>query len=398
MQLSRYVNLINHRDSNVFTHWVQANCLLFSLPTSHVEIEPTKFDTFYPRLKKGIVNNWKAQSIFNKLDKKASNKIYLHNQKHEILNGQKCLIIGGGPCGLRTAIELQLLGADHVLIVEKRDRISRNNVIHLWPFVIHDLKELAGKKINAKFCSGSIDHVSIRQLQMMLLKVALILGCDFVDNVAFEAICPLSIQQTIKNNEQCCCSSHHFEQQHSIDGQQQIGAYAHFKYNSASNYPTITEKLETYAFNILIGADGRRNLLNDYFVRKEFRGKLAIAITVNFINNHTLVEAQVPEISGISFIYYQQLFKSLKEQTNIDLENICYYKDDTHYLVMTAKKSSLLARGVLIEDFQDTRALLSPENINKTELLNYAKDAARWTTGLDNLKFALNHYGKCVAR
>lgn len=60
---------------------------------------------------------------------------------------------------------------------------------------------------------------------------------------------------------------------------------------------------------------------------------------------------------------------------------------------MTAKKSSLLARGVIIEDFQDTRTLLSPENINQTELLNYAKDAAKWTTGLDNLKFALNHYG-----
>lgn len=60
---------------------------------------------------------------------------------------------------------------------------------------------------------------------------------------------------------------------------------------------------------------------------------------------------------------------------------------------MTAKKASLLNRGVLKEDFQDTRALLSPDNINQKELLNYAKDAACWTTSLDNLKFALNHYG-----
>lgn len=44
---------------------------------------------------------------------------------------------------------------------------------------------------------------------------------------------------------------------------------------------------------------------------------------------------------------------------------------------MTAKKASLLTRGVLIEDFQDARALLSPENINQTELLNYAKDAGK---------------------
>lgn len=31
----------------------------------------------------------------------------------------------------------------------------------------------------------------------------------------------------------------------------------------------------------------------------------------------------------------------------IDLENIVYYKDDTHYFVMTAKKQSLLDKGVI---------------------------------------------------
>lgn len=31
----------------------------------------------------------------------------------------------------------------------------------------------------------------------------------------------------------------------------------------------------------------------------------------------------------------------------IDLENIVYYKDDTHYFVMTAKKQCLLRLGVL---------------------------------------------------
>lgn len=32
----------------------------------------------------------------------------------------------------------------------------------------------------------------------------------------------------------------------------------------------------------------------------------------------------------------------------IDLENIVYYKDDTHYFVMTAKKQSLLEKGVIL--------------------------------------------------
>lgn len=69
------------------------------------------------------------------------------------------LIIGAGPCGLRAAIEAQLLGAK-VVVLEKRDRFSRNNVLHLWPFVIHDLRNLGAKKFFGKFCAGSIDHIS----------------------------------------------------------------------------------------------------------------------------------------------------------------------------------------------------------------------------------------------
>lgn len=41
-----------------------------------------------------------------------------------------------------------------------------------------------------------------------------------------------------------------------------------------------------------MAADGKRNTLQG-FKRKEFRGKLAIAITANFINKHTKEEAAV---------------------------------------------------------------------------------------------------------
>lgn len=37
----------------------------------------------------------------------------------------------------------------------------------------------------------------------------------------------------------------------------------------------------------------------------------------------------------------------LPSPPGIDLENIVYYKDDTHYFVMTAKKQCLLRLGVL---------------------------------------------------
>ena len=85
------------------------------------------------------------------------------------------------------------------------------------------------------------------------------------------------------------------------------------------------------------------------FKRKEFRGKLAIAITANFKNKRTTAEAVVEEISGVAFVYKQDFFNNLYEELGIALENIVYYKDETHYFVMTTKKHSLLDRGVLKE-------------------------------------------------
>lgn len=178
--------LVSHRRSHSFPSPLLTRKRL----TSHSgtwypkDLKPGSFSEFYPAFKKGLAGshkqtkNWKAQSIFAKIDRKASNRIYhqstgssssgtrsgqhppLQTQvsqsgsHNNILEEHSCLVVGGGPCGLRTAIELQLLGAPHVLVIEKRDRYSRNNVLHLWPFVITDLKQMAGKKFYGKFCAG----------------------------------------------------------------------------------------------------------------------------------------------------------------------------------------------------------------------------------------------------
>ena len=67
--------------------------------------------------------------------------------------------MGAGPVGLRLAIECALLGA-RCLVVEKRDRFSRHNVLHLWPYVITDLKNLGAKVFYGKFATGQIEHIS----------------------------------------------------------------------------------------------------------------------------------------------------------------------------------------------------------------------------------------------
>ena len=76
-----------------------------------------------------------------------------------------------------------------------------------------------------------------------------------------------------------------------------------------------------------------------------------------------------PEKSGVASIYKQHFFAQLRNATGIDLENIVYYKDDTHYFVMTARTKSLLSRGVLKSTCsEDPRQLLDRSNIDPVAL------------------------------
>uniref|UniRef100_A0A3Q2FVS4 F-actin monooxygenase n=1 Tax=Cyprinodon variegatus TaxID=28743 RepID=A0A3Q2FVS4_CYPVA len=354
-----------NRSHVLFDNFVQATTCKGTLKAfqefcEHLEVKPTEHRIFYHKLKSKL-NYWKAKALWAKLDKRAGQKEY---KKGRACANTKCLIIGAGPCGLRTAIELAFLGA-RVVLLEKRDAFSRNNVLHLWPFTIHDLRGLGAKKFYGKFCAGAIDHISIRQLQLMLLKMALLLGIEIHVNVEFKGLIePPEDQET-----------------------ERIGwrAEVHPK----------THPVNELEFDVIIGADGRRNTLPG-FRRKEFRGKLAIAITANFINRNTTAEAKVEEISGVAFIFNQKFFQDLREATGIDLENIVYYKDDTHYFVMTAKKQSLLEKGVILHDYADTELLLSRANVDQAALLSYAREAADFSTNhqLPTLDFAINHYGQ----
>lgn len=326
-----------------------------------LDLDPGEYSNFYQRLK-SCLNYWKAKALWAKLDKRASHPDYLQGQA---CANTKCLVVGAGPCGLRVAIEFAFLGAK-VIIVEKRDIFSRNNVLHLWPFTIHDLRALGAKKFYGKFCTGTLDHASIRQLQLILLKIALILGVEVHVNVEFQGF---------------------IEPSKHPDGGAGKGWRAALKPE--------THQVSQFQFDVLISAGGGR-YVPEGFKKKELRGRLAIGITANFINRHTAAEAKVEEISGVARIYNQKFFRNLYNKTGIDLENIVYYKDDTHYFIMTAKKDSLLKKGVILQDHQDIEQLLSDANTNHEALLQYAHEAAAFSTHyqLPDMVFALNHRNK----
>ena len=151
----------------------------------------------------------------------------------------------------------------------------------------------------------------IRTLQSVLLKVSLLVGVKIYFQVEFVKILEPS------------------------DGRGWHGEFL-----------PMNHEINQKDFTVLVGAEGKTSRIPG-FDRKELRAKLALAITANFVNKHTAEEAAIQEISGVAFIFNQKFFKDLREDTGINLENLVYYKDDTHYFIMTAKKDSLLDKGVL---------------------------------------------------
>ena len=85
------------------------------------------------------------------------------------------------------ALEMQLLGAKTTLI-EARDKFDRNNVIKLWSFVMEDLKALGAKKLYPCLGNGSVNHISIKMLQITLAKLALIMGTNIYIRESFKRL------------------------------------------------------------------------------------------------------------------------------------------------------------------------------------------------------------------
>jgi len=119
-----------------------------------ISVNPDRYEGFYENFKASF-SNWKAKSLFQLYDGRARQAEYCNQRA---CAEKRVLVIGAGPVGLRAAIEATFLGAK-VDLVEKRTAFNRNNALHLWPFLISDLKVLGAKKFYGRFCSSTIDHI-----------------------------------------------------------------------------------------------------------------------------------------------------------------------------------------------------------------------------------------------
>ena len=325
----------------------------FSKVLEKLKIEPDAFPDFFPKLKRVLQPclSYIHTSIWDVLENKSKSKVY----GNCIATKHCVLVVGAGPCGLRTAIETQFLGAKTIL-VESRQDFTRNNVLKLWKFLIEDLKSLGMKNFFPQFCNGDINHISIKKLQLVLAKICLMLGIKIITPVRFKDI---SYPTASKKGWR-------------------------------ATFAPDTKELNEYMFDMLIIASGKKMPI-DQFNRQSLNAKLAIAVTGNFVNHGTKEEQEVKEISGLSKQYNLDFFNSIKKDKGISLENIVYYKGDTHYFVMTATRESLLDQGVLKSNAGGDRMLLfDPKNIDKKNLYKYVIEAAEYSTNYLSKKLSVN--------
>lgn len=223
--------------------------------------------------------------------------------------------------------------------------------------MVDDLRSLHIKYFYPSFCSGAVEHVNIADLQMALLKVALLLGVEVHCDTAIRAIRTDSLRGTV------------------VELTRPIAA------------------VEQRRYDVLLAADGEHsNVLNILqFKKKFFHGGRSIGITCNFENRKTPADSSAEELA-IASQYHQDCFRKLQERHGIELENITYYRDATHYFVMTATKQSLLQRGVIISDTAGD--IVGADNIDTEALVAFVYDVANYFDRGFELKLLESKPGK----
>jgi len=272
---------------------------------------------------------WRARSVWSLLEARARRPEYADAP----LKHRHVVVVGAGPCGMRAALELALLGSE-VLVVEKRSAalaFGRINRLHLWEWCKQDLLAWGAKVFDPPggTFGGDNDfcHIGIGDLQLLLLKSALLLGVRL--RFGWEA---KSVEQQVLLSR------------------------------CGLRVPCDALLLASGASSPLCHQLGLKS------VGVELRGKgSAIGVVANFVNARDSSQMALRQFSWARQ-FNQPLFAKLRKATGADLENIVYYKGPSHhYIVFTPTKRCLFEKGVIL-DSNVSSGLLHESNVDVVTL------------------------------
>lgn len=283
------------------------------------------------------INGRSAGRVWDLLSKRAD----LPEYSAAPLQGSRVVVCGAGPCGLRAALELALLCAE-VTIIEKRpeeEAFIRINRVHLWEWCKQDLISWGAKVFDPPgptFGSdGDVCHIGIGELQLLLFKSALLLGVKI--RYGTEVL-------KVEENMLICSDD---------------------------------VQLQCDALIVANGTGGSSHLSQRLGLRSIVAGSKnsAIGVVANFVNKREPNEMNLRQFSWARQ-FNPKLFSHLEATSQINLENVVYYKATAHhYMVMTPTKRSLLEKGVLL-DGRFASDLLHRSNVDTEELFAMVKEVA----------------------
>jgi len=290
-----------------------------------LDLHPGRFPDFFPVLKSRLAGqfSYRHKTLWKILEKKAKGKCYGGNK---VCSDLRVLVVGAGLCGLRTAIECQLLGA-RTIVVEESSTFSRNTVVDLWKFAVDDLEKLGVKRLFSRLGTGTTDHVSTKLLQTVLVKICCILGVQVYTGVKFQSL---------------------------LEPEDDQGWHARLEPED--------HEARHFSFDVVVGASGT-NFCLEGFNRGRNEGPETLTVTASFKNEGRPEESFMSDLPRMDRKVHGQFFKDLEMELKFEIENLTYYRDETHFFQFEVKPEVLLRKGILKENSECMNRLLSKSNI-----------------------------------
>lgn len=280
---------------------------------------------------------------------------------------QRVLVVGGGPVGLRLAIQLKLSGHQVTVFEKRREKRSeelealgftnRINRPHVFFFLRNDLERLNGRNwMTSKMCypiftQGDTASIGIDELQVLLLKNALLLGVDFRVGVCFDDAHVEIDPKTSKPRWKVKCT---YDEKAAADYNKQQGSC-------------------TEVFDVLMGCDGARSRVREsqpqFFGevdKRAFKKMMGVVGNVQKVSRKRLIELGFP--SGQEPSDMKRAHQGGGRMTGLN-----YYKASYHnYVIFTPTKDDLIAAGIDsdgVYTFQEGRAQANPTKAEEKKRL-----------------------------
>ncbi|KAI3632268.1 hypothetical protein MIR68_009374 [Amoeboaphelidium protococcarum] len=344
---------------------------------------------------------FKAKQVFAVLDKR------LQLNKSLIKESKKSIVISGaGPCGLRACVETALLG-HKVTLIELRQECSRHNILKTWQNTLDDLSSLGLTYFVSGVQKHGQLHLGTRNIQVALLKAALLLGAQIEFGRGVCGVLGPSLQLgnsadqgwrvwtlpsdsarqylgqsssilqelALKPSE---TDTSRLQQSSKVDfyekAESQDSAVFNDKAQLSVEQLDMLSKAEQYQFDALIVAEGESSKLIRRlgFDRKVAKYGEAIGIVINleFSKDHyTSGEKQLPEfIVWRSSADWKQTVLGTLYTAGIELENLEYMRGSTHFIAGTTNLKALHEFGIINEIRSKVSETLTGDNMNFDKL------------------------------